>query len=114
MQNLTVEFRLTGCAQPYSIGGPAGHFVANRPTRLSVPTVMPGNDEKRVHHLAERKGFRLEKMGPVDDRYHILDLASGGKMPSDAPGHPTPLPSMKRRRGWKLAEGASSGTEPGE
>ena len=49
---------------------------------------MIGTDEKRIVHLAERKGFRLEKVGGGDDRFYLIDIASGGKIPSDAPGHP--------------------------
>jgi hypothetical protein len=66
--------------------------------------VMPANDDKRVHHLAERKGFRLDKMGPADDRYHIVDLASGGKMPSDAPGHPYSF-TIDEAMAWLKARG---------
>ena len=49
---------------------------------------MIGDDEKRVLHLAERKGFRLERVGAAEDRYYVIDVASSGKMPSDVAGHP--------------------------
>ena len=45
--------------------------------------MMPKADEKRAHHLAERKGFRL---GAAEDRVYVIDVASGAKMPSDVPG----------------------------
>ena len=48
---------------------------------------MPGADERRVHHLAERKGFRLDKVGKGQHRFYLIDVGSGGKMPSDVPGH---------------------------
>ena len=44
-------------------------------------------DEKRVHHLAERKGYRLDKVGKGLHRFYIVDLESGGRMASDVPGH---------------------------
>ena len=44
-------------------------------------------DEKRVHHLAERKGYRLDKAGKGFHRFYLIDLESGGRMPSDVPGH---------------------------
>ena len=48
---------------------------------------MAGADEKRVHHLAERKGFRLDKVGKGQHRFYLTDVGSGAKMPSDVPGH---------------------------
>ena len=48
---------------------------------------MTGADEKRVHHLAERKGFRLDKVGKGQHRFYLVDVVSGGKMPSDVSGH---------------------------
>ena len=49
---------------------------------------MIGDDEKRVLHQAEQKGFRLERVGAAEDRYYVIDVASGVKMPSDVLGHP--------------------------
>ena len=65
---------------------------------------MIGDDEKRVHHLAERKGFRLERMGPADNRFYVIDVASGGKMPSDAPGHPYSF-TLQEAKDWLEARG---------
>ena len=48
---------------------------------------MTGADEKRVHHLAERKGFRLDKVGKGQHRFYLVDVGSGGKMPSAVSGH---------------------------
>ena len=44
-------------------------------------------DEKRVHHLAERKGYRLDKVGKGLHRFYLIDVESGGRMPSEVPGH---------------------------
>ena len=44
---------------------------------------MTSGHEKAVHRLAERKGFRLDKMG----KGYIVDLASSGRMPSGVPHH---------------------------
>lgn len=60
---------------------------------------MDGADEKRLHHLAERKGFRLDRMGPVDDRFYIFDAVSGAKMPSDVPGHPYSF-TLEEAKAW--------------
>ena len=43
-------------------------------------------DEKRVHHLAERKGYRLDKVGKGLHRFYLIDVESGGRMPSEVPG----------------------------
>ena len=48
---------------------------------------MTGVDEKRVHHLAERKGFRLAKVGKGQHRFYIIEAGSGAKMASDVPDH---------------------------
>ena len=40
---------------------------------------MTGAHEKSVHRLAERKGFRLDKVGKGHHRFYIIDLASGGR-----------------------------------
>ena len=47
---------------------------------------MTGAHEKSVHRLAERKGFRLDKVGKGQQRFSIIDLASGGRMASGVPG----------------------------
>ena len=44
-------------------------------------------DEKRVHHLAERKGYRLDKVGKGLHRFYLIDVESGGRMPSEVSGH---------------------------
>ena len=44
-------------------------------------------DEKRVHHLAEQKGYRLDKAGKGLHRFYLIDVESGGRMPSEVPGH---------------------------
>ena len=43
--------------------------------------------EKSVHRLAERKGFRLDKVGKGQHRFYIVDVGSEGRMPSGIPGH---------------------------
>jgi hypothetical protein len=48
---------------------------------------MTGAHEKSVHRLAERKGLRLDKMGKGQHRFYLIDLGSGGRMPSNIPGH---------------------------
>ncbi len=48
---------------------------------------MTGAHEKSVHRLAERKGFRLDKVGKGHARFSIMDLASGGRMRSGVPDH---------------------------
>ena len=48
---------------------------------------MTSADEKRVHHLAERKGFRLDKVGKGQHRFYIVDVGSEGRMPSGVPDH---------------------------
>ena len=48
---------------------------------------MTGAHEKSVHRLTERKGFRLDKVGKGQQRFSIVDLASGGRMASGVPEH---------------------------
>jgi hypothetical protein len=43
---------------------------------------MTGAHEKNVHRLAERKGFRLDKVGKGQQRFSIVDLASRGRKAS--------------------------------
>ena len=65
---------------------------------------MIGDDEKRVLHLAERKGFRLERVGAAEDRYYVVDVASGAKCLRTWRGTHTPSPSEKRSGGLKLVK----------
>jgi hypothetical protein len=48
---------------------------------------MTGAREKNVHRLAERKGFRLDKVGKGQHRFYIIDLESSGRMFSGVPDH---------------------------
>jgi hypothetical protein len=48
---------------------------------------MTGAHEKSVHRLAERKGFRLDKVGKGQHRFYLVDVRSGGRMASGVPGH---------------------------
>ena len=48
---------------------------------------MTGAHEKNVQRLAERKGFQLDKVGKGQQRFSVVDLASGGRMASGVPGH---------------------------
>ena len=63
---------------------------------------MAGADEKRVHHLAERKGFRLDKVGKGQHRFSITDVGSGGKMPSGVPGHDYSF-TLEEAKAWLAA-----------
>ena len=57
------------------------HMVNSNPSECA----MTGAHEKNVHRLAERKGFRLDKVGKGQQRFSIVDLASGGRMASGVP-----------------------------
>ena len=59
-------------------------------------------DEKRLHHLAERKGYRLDKAGKGLHRFYIVDLESGGRMPSDVSGHEFSF-SLEEAKAWLAA-----------
>jgi hypothetical protein len=63
---------------------------------------MTGADEKRVHHLAERKGFRLDKVGKGQHRFYLVDVGSGGKMPSDVSGHEYSF-TLEEAKAWLAA-----------
>ena len=63
---------------------------------------MTGADEKRVHHLAEREGFRLDKVGKGQHRFYLVDVGSGGKMPSDVSGHEYSL-TLEETKAWLAA-----------
>jgi len=63
---------------------------------------MTGAHEKSVHRLAERKGFRLDKVGKGHQRFYIVDLASGGRMPSGVPDHEYSF-SLEQAEDWLAA-----------
>ena len=48
---------------------------------------VTGAHEKRVHRLAEHKGFRLDKVGKGQHRFYVIDLGSGGRASSGVVGH---------------------------
>jgi hypothetical protein len=68
---------------------------------------MTGADEKRIHHLAERKGFRLDKVGKGQHRFYLIDVGSGGKMPSDVPGHEFSF-ALEEAKAWLATRGDKS------
>jgi hypothetical protein len=49
---------------------------------------MTNSQEKRVNRIAERKGFRLEKVGkgPHHGRFAIVNVVEGSRIASDIPG----------------------------
>ena len=71
---------------------------------------MIGDDEKRVLHPAERKGFRLERVGAAEDRYYV-NVATGGKMPSDVAGHPYSFTLGEAKSWLEAREDRSGGRE---
>jgi hypothetical protein len=54
---------------------------------LARPSARTGAHEKSVHRLAERKGFRLDKVGKGQHRFSMMDVGSGGKVSSGVAGH---------------------------
>ena len=68
---------------------------------------MAGADEKRVHHLAERKGFRLDKAAKGQHRFYIVDVRSGGRMPSDVSGHEYSF-TLEEAKAWLATRGENS------
>ena len=60
---------------------------------------MTGAREKNVHRLAERKGFRLDKVGKGQHRFYIIDLESSGRMFSAFPTTNTHFHSNKPKSG---------------
>lgn len=66
---------------------------------------MTGADERRVHHLAEQRGFRLVKVGKGQHRFYIVDVGSGGKMPSDVPGHDYSF-TLEEAKAWLATRGS--------
>ena len=63
---------------------------------------MTGAHEKSVYRLAERKGFRLDKVGKGQQRFSIVDLASGGRMASGVPEHEYSF-SLEQAEKWLAA-----------
>ena len=60
---------------------------------------MTAADEKRVHRLAERKSFRLDKVGKGQHRFYIINVESGGRMPSGVSDHEYSL-SLEQAEAW--------------
>ena len=67
---------------------------------------MTGADEKRVHRLTERKGFRLTKVGKGHHRFYIIEAGSGAKMASDVPGHEYSF-TLEEAKAWLDARSGS-------
>ena len=63
---------------------------------------MTNADEKRVHHQAERKGYRLAKVGKGLHRFYIVAVDAGGRMPSDVPGHEYSF-TLEEAKSWLAA-----------
>jgi hypothetical protein len=49
---------------------------------------MTNSEEKRVSQIAQRKGYRLEKVGkgPHHGRFSIVNVAEGSRVASGTPG----------------------------
>ena len=49
---------------------------------------MTNSEEKRVNHIAQSKGYRLEKVGkgPHHGRFCIVNVAEGSRIASGIPG----------------------------
>ena len=62
---------------------------------------MTNAQEKRVKHIAERKGFRLDKVGhgKSHGRFYIINLAEGGRMRSDVFDHEYSF-SLEEAEAW--------------
>jgi hypothetical protein len=60
---------------------------------------MTAAHEKSVHSLAERKGFRLDKVGKGQKRFYIINLESGGRMPSGVSDHEYSF-SLEQAEAW--------------
>ena len=63
---------------------------------------MTGAREKNVHRLAERKGFRLDKVGKGQHRFYIINLESSGRMFSGVPDHEYSF-SLEQAEEWLAA-----------
>ena len=50
--------------------------------------LMTNSEEKRVNKIAQRKGYRLEKVGkgPHHGRFSIMNIAEGSRVASGIPG----------------------------
>jgi len=72
---------------------------------------MTGAHEKSVHRLAERKGFRLDKVGKGQHRFAMIDLASGGKIPSGVAGHEYSF-TLEEVEAWLEMRDADSKRKP--
>jgi hypothetical protein len=64
---------------------------------------MTSGHEKNVHRLAERKGFRLDKVGKGHARFSIIDLSSGGRIPSGVPDHQYSF-SLEQAEEWLTSQ----------
>ena len=67
-----------------------------------VYCVMTGAREKNVHRLAERKGFRLDKVGKGQHRFYIVSLEFSGRMSSGVPDHEYSF-SLEQAEEWLAA-----------
>ncbi len=66
--------------------------------------IVSNADEKRVNHLAERKGFHLEKggHGKGHGRFCIKNVAEGSRMRSGVPDHEYSF-SLEEAEAWLSA-----------
>ena len=63
---------------------------------------MTGSHEKSVLRLAERKGFRLDKVGKGHQRFALINLESGARMTSGVPEHEYSF-SLDEAEAWLLS-----------
>ncbi len=65
---------------------------------------MSNAEEKRVHVLAERKGFHLEKAGhgKSHGRFYLMNVAEGARMRSGAADHEYSF-SLEEAAAWLSA-----------
>lgn len=65
---------------------------------------MSNADEKRVNHIAERKGFHLVKAGhgKGHGRFYIMNLAERSRMRSGVAGHEYSF-SLEEAEAWLSA-----------
>jgi hypothetical protein len=66
---------------------------------------MSNADEKRVNHLAERKGFHLEKAGhgKSHGRFYIMNVVERSRMRSGVPDHEYSF-SLEEAEAWLSAQ----------
>ena len=57
---------------------------------------------------ARHSSFSELRISAVDDRFYLIDAASGGKIPSDVPGHPYSF-TLREAMEWLEARGDRSG-----